>query len=270
MKDKKYIIDHDYHIHSYISQCSQDPTQNAESILKYAIRNNLKSVALTDHFWDESVPGASKWYADNHTFAQINAARPLPESNDVRFLFGCEADMNKDCVLGISPKLYDEFDFIVIATTHMHMTDFTVSKNDQSDTKKLAQLWIDRINAVLNTPLPFYKVGLAHLMTRLIALENDRYIEVINSITDEDYEDVFLRIAKVGAGVEINASEIKKMSDEGISAIIRPYRIAKEMGCKFYIGSDAHSAKEFDAISYLPKFIDALELTEDDKFHICS
>ena len=58
----KYKIDHDLHIHSKLSVCSQDELQTKENILKYAIQNNLKQICLTDHFWDENVPGASGWY----------------------------------------------------------------------------------------------------------------------------------------------------------------------------------------------------------------
>ena len=60
----KYSIDHDYHIHSYLSSCSQDPEQTTENILLYAKRNNLTSICITDHFWDSAVPGASRWYAE--------------------------------------------------------------------------------------------------------------------------------------------------------------------------------------------------------------
>ena len=60
---RKYeIIDNDLHIHSKISSCSADPQQTNERILSYAVKNGLKTICLTDHFWDETVEGASKWY----------------------------------------------------------------------------------------------------------------------------------------------------------------------------------------------------------------
>lgn len=58
----RYAYDHDFHIHSALSLCSRDPEQSPERILKYAQDNRLKTVCLTDHFWDERVPGASDWY----------------------------------------------------------------------------------------------------------------------------------------------------------------------------------------------------------------
>ena len=45
------------------------------------------------------------------------------------------------------------------------------------------------------------------------------------------------------------------------------FKIAKECGCKFYFGSDAHHPFEFDLLKDRADFfINALDLTEDDKF----
>ena len=74
----KFNFDHDYHIHSYLSNCSNDPNQNPKTILEYAKQNNLSELCITDHFWDENVDGASDWYGAHHKFAQISKIRPLP------------------------------------------------------------------------------------------------------------------------------------------------------------------------------------------------
>ena len=59
----KYVFDHDFHIHSQISSCSRDPGQTNERILQYAEEEGLHTIVLADHFWAESIPGASKWYS---------------------------------------------------------------------------------------------------------------------------------------------------------------------------------------------------------------
>ena len=116
----KFAYDHDLHIHSGISSCSNDPQQSCKAILSYAKKNALTTVCLTDHYWDERVPGASEWYAEQNT-AHVRAALPLPQAEGVRFLFGCETDMRADMTIGISRERFDEFDFVIIPTTHMHM-----------------------------------------------------------------------------------------------------------------------------------------------------
>ena len=57
--EMKYIVDHDYHIHSQLSSCSRDPEQTPERILRYAKDNGLTKLVLTDHYWDSAVEGAS-------------------------------------------------------------------------------------------------------------------------------------------------------------------------------------------------------------------
>ena len=38
----RYKIDHDFHIHSFISRCSLDPEQTSERILRYAEENGYQ------------------------------------------------------------------------------------------------------------------------------------------------------------------------------------------------------------------------------------
>ena len=38
----RFTVDHDYHIHSTLSSCSNDPAQSTERILQYAKDNGLK------------------------------------------------------------------------------------------------------------------------------------------------------------------------------------------------------------------------------------
>ena len=91
----------DLHIHSNISTCSRDPLQTAERILQYAVENGLDTICLTDHFWDENVPGPIPWY-EKQNYAWIAQALPLPQAEGVRFLFGCETELRKDLTLGIT------------------------------------------------------------------------------------------------------------------------------------------------------------------------
>ena len=109
----KYVFDHDFHIHSQISSCSRDPEQTNERILKYAEDEGLHTIVLADHFWDETVEGASKWYS-KQDYPHICQAKPLPQSDKVKFLFGCETEMDKHMTVGCSRERMEELAFIVI------------------------------------------------------------------------------------------------------------------------------------------------------------
>lgn len=265
----RYIWDNDLHIHSKISGCSLDPEQTNERILQYAKDNGLKTIVLTDHYWDKNVPydNLPSFYR-NQDMNRIIAAKPLPQAEGTEFLFGCETEITHDMVLGIDKKTFDEFDFVVIPTTHLHMVGLTITPEDAATAEGRAKVWISRLEGLLNMDLPFNKVGIAHLACGLIAPKREMYLEVMKLLSDEKLTELFKRCADVGAGVELNYDDMK-FSDRETDIVLRPFRIAKQQGCKFYMASDAHHPKTFlDCKYYFERAIDLLELTEEDKFRI--
>lgn len=264
----KMKFDHDYHIHSELSECSSDPRQSTENILKYAKENGLKRICLTDHFWDEDVPGASDWYKAQN-LAHISRAKPLPDDSSVEFLFGCETDMDKFFTVGMSDKCYDNFDFVIIPTTHLHMTGFTITPQDKADNERIAELWVKRLDRLLDMPLPFHKIGIAHLACSLLNNRSrEDYLHSLSLIRDEDMERVFEKAAKVGVGIEINLFDMC-FAEQERETVLRMFKIAKAKGCKFYFGSDAHHPSDFEgAREMAERTVELLGLTEDDEFHI--
>ena len=260
----KFKIDHDLHLHSYLSTCSQSPEQTPGRMLEYAKELGLKKICLTDHFWDESVDGASSWYAPQ-SFTHITKNLPLPSDDGVELLFGCESDMDKRMKIGVSQERYDAFDFIIIPTSHLHMSGFTIEESMTSP-KARADYYMERCHALLSADMPFHKVGLAHFTCGLLSrkCEGTRD-DIVNAITDGDLYDLFKRAAGVGIGIELNTS----VSDATNEAALRPYKIAKACGCKFYLGSDAHSPADFEhSKKRFEAMVDALTLSESDKFDL--
>ena len=260
-----FPIDHDLHIHTLLSTCSRDPEQTVARILRYAEENRFRQVAVTDHFWDETVPGASNWYAPQD-FSHIAASLPLPKSEGVRFLFGCEAEMDKNCKLGIARETFDKFDFVVIPTTHLHMRGFTIAEEDDPIPRRAAA-YVRRFESLLSMNLPFRKVGIAHLTCYLIAKKNPRdHLDVLNLIPDATFRDLFRETAKLGMGVELNFP-LLSYADAEREEVLRPYRIARDCGCKFYFGSDAHHPSTLEkAPALFAATAEALGLAESDRF----
>lgn len=262
----RYIIDNDMHIHSKISLCSGDAGQTNERILQYAQENGLKTICLTDHYWDDLIAGASDFYKPQN-FTRIAAAKPLPQKEDVKFLFGCETDLDKYMRLGIPKERFDDFDFIIIPTTHMHMMGFTLSE-ENSSIESRARLWVERFEAVLNMDLPFHKVGIAHLTCPIVYTSREENVKAYDMLKSEDLERLFKKAAKLGCGIEINLAE-ENFRDSERDSMFRIYKIAKACGCKSYLGSDAHHPVDFEgAKSIFERAIDILELTEEDKFFL--
>jgi histidinol phosphatase-like PHP family hydrolase len=265
VNEMRYVLDHDLHIHSGLSTCSNDPLMNGETILAEAKKYNLKQICLTDHFWDETVEGASKWYASQN-YEHICMAKPLPQDENIEFLFGCETEMDSDFRVALAPEHYDRFDFVIIPTTHMHMK-CCVKPEDFDSIERRTQRWIDRFEALLNMDLPFYKIGVAHLACEYMGFPSRaNFLKGFASIPDEEFERLFKKAAEVGIGIELNFAE-EDLADAEI--IFRPFKIAKKCGCKFYFGSDAHHPESLaKAYERNEKIIDILGLEESDKFYI--
>lgn len=261
----KFQVDHDYHIHSQLSSCSRHPEQTPERILQYAKENGLKRICLTDHYWDSAVPGASKWY-EPQNFDHIAQFRDLPQAEGIEFLFGCETDMDKYTTVGIPESRFDDFDFIIVPTTHLHMKKFTIAEEDYCVDERVAQLWVERFDALLSKNLPFHKVGVAHLCCSLMNnTSREAYLHTLDLIPSDEMERLFSKAAQIGCGIEINTS----FADHEADRVLRMYRIAKGCGCKFYFGGDAHGPDQFEkGLAFGKYVVDLLDLREDDKFHI--
>lgn len=261
----KFVVDHDYHIHSRLSSCSRHPEQTPARLLQYAKDNGLSKIVITDHYWDSAVPGASKWY-EPQNFEHIAQSKPLPQADGVEFFFGCETDMDRFMTLGLPQSRFEDFDFIVIPTTHMHMKGFTIAEEDYCVDERVAKLWVERFDALLQKDLPFHKIGVAHLSCSLMnKTSREAYLHTLDLIPSCEMERLFTKAAQLGCGIEINT----EFSETEADRVLRMYRIAKGCGCKFYFGGDAHGPDQFeDFLAFGKHVVDLLDLQECDKFQI--
>lgn len=263
----KFQIDHDLHIHSYISPCAgYDPRQNPEAILDYGIANDFSLLCVTDHIWDRNVGSVegNPWLKRGLDVERAKRILPLPQSEKCKFLLGIEVDMDYLGNLGLSPQNYDAFDFIVLAPSHLHLKNFT--RDTQAMGTSAAEMktyYQKRLLQLLNMDLPFHKCGLAHF-TACLQCDEGKFA-ALDQFTDEEFAEIFRLAAKRGLGIELNAEGFPEAGKEQES-MLRPYRIAKKMGCKFYLGSDAHQPEDFaDKKAQLQRITEQLNLTEDDK-----
>jgi len=254
----RFKPDHDLHIHTQLSFCSNDPEQSTENILKYGERNGFSTLCITDHMWDTArIPTDDDFY-ENQTYEYVCRSLPLPQSDKVKMIFGCETDLDMNMVLGVSREVIDALDFVIIPINHFHMHGFTCRGGETAE--ELAKLFIERFDAVLDMDLPFHKVGMAHLCGGGISRSR--------AVPDSEYRRVFKKAADRGIGIEINL-HMGAMTGEHKDAVMAPLFIAKEAGCKFYLGSDIHHPHNMpDVMDRFNTAIDILDLREEDKFII--
>lgn len=268
----KYVVDHDLHIHSTLSLCGNDPEQTPARILQYAIDNGYRQVCLTDHFWDERVEMNNTawfagWYAQQG-YDHVSQSLPLPQAEGVEFLFGVETDMTKDMVVGLSPERYDAFDFINIPISHFHQTGFTISEEDLTSPERIAAVFLDKLEAVLDRSLPYHKCGLAHLLSSKLC-DGSIYVQTIGLLMGERLKNLFTKAAALGIGIELNTGTLYFKSKEEEEAVVAFYRLAKDCGCKFYFGTDAHHPNGLvTQKAVTERMVELLGLTEEDKFRV--
>ena len=257
----RYQIDHDIHIHSQISPCSRDANQTKEAIFAYGMTLGLKLLCVADHFWDfgvdyEGYPGWTD--VGNEKWKSI---LPLPQHEKCKFLFGAEVDMNAAEVVGVKKETIDEMDFCIISVGHLWLRSFTIpSDAPELDAQTKKDIYKRRLLLLLNRDdFDFTKIGLGHFT---IGFGKD----CLALFSDDEYREIFSLVAKKGAGVELNFN-VPEGDETALYETLRPYKIAKEVGCKFYLGGDAHHPSDFAKSKVkFEKMIDALGLTEDDKW----
>ena len=259
-----FPIDHDMHCHTLLSACSGDPQQNVQAILAHARQHGYTLQCITDHLWDSLVPGASSWYAPQDV-AHVKQNKPLPQDDQVKMVFGCETEYCGGSKIGLHPSHYDDFDFIIIPPNHFHMVNFV--RPDTYDTaEKVAELFVERLEQLVELDLPWHKVGIAHMNCGLTFPEGSA-TRVFSLMDEQRCRSVLHRFAQLRAGLEINVSCFAPGWRTEEAAHLRLFRLAKQEGCKFYLGSDAHHPQSLEAVPERgAQICTLLGLEESDRF----
>lgn len=266
----KYQIDHDLHCHSHLSLCSSDPDMNPRTILEHAKKEGYVMQAITDHYWDEALPGANDWYGIQDT-EHIREDLPFPtDTGDVKFLFGVETELRYDGTVGVSPEKLDDYSFIVIPPNHLHIRDMT-NPGMEHTAENLADCFTKRLEMLTKMKLPWHKIGIAHLN---FIYDGDASRHALDLMDRDHMMEIFRDFAKKGVGIELNSAcfEEDPLGWENVAdSHLRLFAMARDAGCKFYCGSDCHKYNRLidpahSLETVLQPVIDRLELTEADKF----
>lgn len=254
----------DLHCHSTLSACCHDARMTAQAIYAHAQQCGYRAVCLTDHLWDSAVPGSSAWYAPQD-IEHVRSVLPLPAGN-IPFFLGCETELPANSAPALLREHFDLFDFVVIPPNHMHFRGL-VRPEGVDTPEKMARLLEDRLENLLMLDLPFEKIGIAHLSCDILQ-DTLAGADIMRAMDESRMLRIFSGLAHAGAGIELNVFAFYPW-EERKEDLLRVYRIAREAGCRFYLGSDAHTLESMDlVVSFLPQVVDALGLTEADRYTI--
>lgn len=261
-------IKHDFHIHTNLSRCAKE-SATVENYIAHAKRLGLKKLGFANHFWDEKFP------IENNNFYRIQNFEynivlkdelKKIDSGDIKLYFGCETEYNFERrSIAVSEEKAEQFEFILVPNSHTHMT---MPKDFYEPYEKHAEFMINAYEDVLNCNLSKYVTAMAHPF-EAVCCPYDNSI-LIDLISDDTYKKLFEKQAEKGIAFEINVSSMRKKTLEEIEKCsqIRMFKIAKDMGCKFLFGSDAHDDGMHLTYENADFVANLLELKEDDILEI--
>lgn len=253
------------HTHTNLSACADRNTTLA-LLAEAAVKLGIETLGVANHLWDSKVPGASGWYAPQNVEHVLKIRSEVPAVKAPRILIGCETEYIGNGVLALSPENAVKFDYILVPFTHFHMKNFVIPA-DVTDSREIAKLMLKRGLEILEHPTMNCGVpcGFAH---PFVPCGCNNGVQIIESITDAEFEDFFKRTAEKNVSVGIHNGSVGE-------CYTRMFMIAKEAGCHFHFESDAHthrpnSPESICAEKYRRHEIQAEKsgITEDDIWNI--
>jgi len=261
-------VDHDLHVHSYLSECCHEKaTHRPAAIVARAERMGLRTIGFADHVWVNPGLEPSDWYRGQDESRIMRLREDLESiSTPVRVLVGCEAETIAPGKFGITREFAESVDFVLLACDHFHMTGFVEGPKS------------DRPRDIAESLLKFFRSAVASTLATVIPhaffpCGSDRlFAPVVDSITDAEFLDAFGAAAERNVGIEITTGYLPAKADADgwsqkpwtVETPVRFLRLAKEAGCKFTFASDAHRLEAMESLPELDGFVRALDLTEED------
>lgn len=259
-------VTHDFHIHTSLSLCA-DESATVENYIDIAKNLGLKKLGFSDHFWDSAIDGADEFYTvpPKQDFEHLSLIKPELEkvkNQGIKVFFGCEAEYDpKHHGVGITEETAEKFDFILVPNSHTH---FTLPKNMYEPHHLHADFMINAYEEIINSNVSKYITAIAHPFEAVGCPYP--YQQLIDMIKDDQYKKLFDKTAEKGIAFEINISSTQGKTPEQIAeqSEIRMFKLAKECGCKFIFGSDAHNTKKHQIYLNCDVIYDILDLKESD------
>lgn len=256
-------IQHDFHIHTALSVCAAE-TAAAESYLASAEKFGLKKLGFSNHFWDSSVSGANEFYAPQD-LAHLKKLKPEIEAvswGDIQPFFGCEAEYDPfHHGIAVTEAAAEQFDYILVPNSHTHMM---MPKKYYYPYQKHIDFMVQAYEEILSCRVSRYITAIAHPF-EAVACPYDNEM-LISMIPDDTLKRLFSKTADKGIAVEINVASLMNKSQEEIERCpqLHMFQLAKECGCKFLFGSDAHSKEEHAAFANADTVAELLKLSKTD------
>ena len=232
-QNKGKLCTTDLHIHTNLSRCAPKDT-TLSSYLQVCDDEGIKKIGISNHLYDD--------LGVEHILRIRDEIKALKDQSPIKILVGCEAEL----FYGQKPQLQkedaSEFDYVLLSPSHIFNQIHRYSGFDLSTSDKIRQLLFDNFKYACEQQLGV-PTAICHPLYPICAPSQQ---EILDGMTDSQLCECYSLAAQSGKSIEIHACLYRNtvyLDGEGLSpSYIRMLSIAKECGCKFHFGSDAHDA----------------------------
>jgi len=125
-------VTHDIHTHTLFSSCCYDPLATCKAFVDRAAELGHEILGISNHLWDEKVPGVNGWYKGQTIEYGFEAKYAIPaDTKGVKVIFGTETEYcGMTDNLGMLAETAARFDYVLVPHTHTHMKNFVIPEND--------------------------------------------------------------------------------------------------------------------------------------------
>ena len=239
-------LDIDLHTHTHHSPCGQAEMLPAE-IVRTAARKGITRLAITDHFYE---------FTDRGIFDDIRESvetvrRSIPNVPEV--FFGCEAEVMAPGRTAGSQELADGLDFVMAGTTHFQNTGVTdlPPGDDESHAFHFLRVFEYAVG------LPWVDV-IAH---PFFVVPSVCSVEILDHLRDSDLLPAIEKAKENDVAMEISR---RALWPGQTPFSLNFYKLCKQVGLKFTIGSDAHRLEDVGSVRVLRPFLSELGLSDAD------
>ena len=232
----------DMHVHTALSPCGWSE-MSIEAIIRAAEAQGIKHLAITDHIH----PGT-----DRAIVAQVKEELSRAEKS-IDVYVGCEADITAVGAHEVDQKLLELTDFVMVSASHFHET--FISQPRSASKSDVARHFLEMFSYAAS--LDFVDV-IAHPLYVMPDTYDQRAPAELDT---EDLMPAIRMLKKNNIAVEISR---RALAPAQTPFLLSFYRLCKQEGVKFSIGSDAHRLADVGRTKLVEPLVTELDLKDDN------
>ena len=255
-------LNHDLHVHTYLSACCHDRQgQTPAAILARAEEMGVATIGFADHVWMNPDVEPNDWYRPQDA-RQIEQLREdlRHVSTTTRILVGCEADTAAPGRFSITPEFAAQLDFVLLSCSHFHIENLVAqprSHDPRDVAEHLLTFFRSAVSSGLATSIPHPFMPLGYM---------EQFDATIAAISDAEFLEVFAVAREHGVALEVTTGFLPNPS-RGVPTLDTPTRflsLARQAGCRFTLGTDAHEPAAQRRLPELQIVLEAAGITDED------